>query len=248
MAELVGILNITPDSFSDGGRHFLVEPAVNRCQQLLAEGASLVDVGAESTRPGAKPLTWSQEVARLDGFVKEAKKFNWPLSIDSYHPETIDWVSHHLPEFIINDVSGFSNPQMRAVAARIGQTVIVSHLPKSSLGIQAAHQEKPIDSVDQVIEELQATIEELVVAGIDQSKIIVDPGLGFGKTKEVNWQLLSFGQFMPDQKTMVGYSKKKFLGANCQQIETNYLAGKIASDSGVDYLRVHDVAGHSSLI
>ena len=248
MTELVGILNITPDSFSDGGQNNSLEAAIKHAEEMFSQGASMVDVGAESTRPGAKAIDWKEEVRRLTGFIQEVEAFGWNISLDTYRPETVDWVSKNLSNFIINDVTGFRNPAMRDVAASTGNKVIVGHLPKTSHSISDAHREKPIDSINQVIQELRDSIEQLVQAGVVRDKIIVDPGIGFGKTKKLNWKLLRFGLYIPEHEVMIGYSRKRFLGENRMEIETNYLAGRIAVDSNAKYLRVHDVSGHASLV
>ena len=248
MTELVGVLNITPDSFSDGGQNNSVEAAIKHAKKMLSEGASIIDVGAESTRPGAVAIDWNEEVARLSGLVQEVEALGWNISLDTYHPETVDWVGKNLSNFIINDVTGFRNPAMRNIAVSTGNKIIVGHLPKTSRNTQDAHREKPIDSINQVIQELRDSIEQLVQAGVAHDNIIVDPGIGFGKTKELNWKLLRFGLCMPEHEVMVGYSRKRFLGEKRMEIETNYLAGQIAVDSGAKYLRVHDVQGHASLI
>ena len=248
MAELVGILNITPDSFSDGSQNNSAETTIKCAEEMFSEGASIVDVGAESTRPGADAISWNEEVARLSGFMQQVKTQNWNISLDTYHPETVAWASKNLSNFIINDVTGFRNPAMRDIAARIGNKVIVSHLPKMSHDIQDAHREKPIDSINQVVEELRDSIEQLVQEGVVRNNIIVDPGMGFGKTKELNWKLLRFGLCIPEHEVMIGYSRKRFLGENHMEIEPNYLAGQIAVGSGAKYLRVHDVRGHAPLV
>ena len=248
MTELVGILNLTPDSFSDGGQNASVEAAVKHAQGMFAAGASIVDVGAESTRPGAGVIDWTEEVARLAGFIAKAKAQDWAISLDTYHPQTVDWASQKLGRFIINDITGFRDPAMRQIAAKTGNKVIASHLPQASRSIQQAHQDKPVDSIEQVVDELNSSVEQLVQAGVAQTNIIVDPGIGFGKTKELNWGLLEFGRFMPQHEVMIGYSKKRFLGPDRLSLETNRRAGQIAIEANASYLRVHDVAGHASLV
>ena len=247
MAELVGILNMTPDSFSDGGRHNEIETAIKHAEKLLGEGASIVDVGAESTRPGAEAIGWREEVARLAGFIRHAEAAGWRISLDTYHPETVDWASQILAGFIVNDVTGFRNPAMREIAARSGNKVIVGHLSRTSGSIQAAHRGEPIDSINQVMQELGDSIEQLVLAEVGRDKIIVDPGIGFGKTSRLNWELLKLGRLMPEHEVMVGYSRKRFLGKDRLKLEANYAAGLIAVEAGAKYLRVHDVRGHASL-
>ena len=143
---------MTPDSFSDGGQNNSLETAIKHAEEMFSEGASIVDVGAESTRPGADAIDWSEEVTRLSDFIQQVEALGWNISLDTYHPETVAWASKNLSNFIINDVTGFRNPAtMRDVAASTGNKVIVGHLPKTSHNIQAAHREKPLDSINQVI-------------------------------------------------------------------------------------------------
>jgi dihydropteroate synthase len=248
MTELVGVLNITPDSFSDGGQHATRSAAIQHAVKLYAEGAAIIDVGAESTRPGAKILDYHEEIARLSSFIQHAAANEWSLSIDTYHPETVAWVGKQLSRFIINDVTGFRDPSMRSHAAASGQPIIVSHLPKSSIDIQSAHRDKPVDSVEQVAEELEQSVARLIGAGVAKQNITLDPGIGFGKTVAVNWQLLEFARFRPDYKVMIGYSRKRFLGEYRMELSPNLQAGRIAIASGAAYLRVHDVRGHLTLL
>lgn len=248
MAELVGILNVTPDSFSDGGQHDSAELAVEHAEELFADGASIVDIGAESTRPGADALTWQEEVARLDGVIAVASERDWQVSLDTYHPETVKWASERLGRFIINDVTAFRDPAMREAAAETGNQVIVSHLPLASKDIQSAHKDKPVVAEGQVINELYESAEKIIAAGVRRTDIIVDPGIGFGKSLDLNWRLLEFGQHMPGFDVMIGYSRKRFLGENRMETDVNLLAGKIAIAAGANYLRVHDVKSHARLL
>ncbi|HVX23774.1 MAG TPA: dihydropteroate synthase [Candidatus Saccharimonadales bacterium] len=246
MTELVGILNITPDSFSDGGDFFRLEAALKCADQLFADGASLLDIGAESTRPGAKPLTASEEWQRLEpALSKLLPAYPGRISLDSYHPETIER-AFTIGSVIVNDVTGLHNPAMVAVVTTLKPRVIISHLPGTD--IQAAHQLKPVTSVGAVKADLLATAQQLERAGLARQQIILDPGIGFGKTMELNAQLLSFAAEVPDYEVMIGYSRKRFLGEQRMELEPNLAAGRIAIQSGANYLRVHDVAGHAQLL
>ena len=137
---------------------------------------------------------------------------------------------------------------MRELAASTGHEVIVGHLPAASRDTREAHAGELLTSVQQVVEDLHEAVEGLIRAGVARERIIVDPGIGFGKTRELNWQLLEFGRQMPAYRVMVGYSRKRFLGARRLEIETNRAAGRIAIAAGAKYLRVHDVQGHTDLI
>ncbi len=245
MTQLVGILNLTPDSFSDGGVY--VEPAVAlaRVAQLFAEGATIVDTGAESTRPGATRLTAAEERARLEPVLPLLlEQYAGQLSLDTYHPETADWALG-LGSIIINDVTGMHNPKMIEVVTRHGAQCIVSHLPADD--VQSAHQGELISDIQVIIDDLLATESLLRAEGLEAEDIILDPGIGFGKTPELNRELLKFAQYVPDKSVMIGYSRKRFLGEDRMELAPNLAAGRIAMAAGAAYLRVHDVAGHRAL-
>jgi dihydropteroate synthase len=246
MVQLVGILNITPDSFSDGGKFFAPAAAIAQAKQLFQAGAAKVDVGAESTRPNATPLTDQEEWQRLEPVLRVLiPAFPGKISLDSYHPVTFE-KAFAIGPVIINDVTAFRDPAMVAVAARFKPTVIVSHLPDMSL--QEAHRRAPVSTKEEVKTDLLKTAELLQSKGLAKDQIILDPGIGFGKTMELNQQLLCFAEEVPDYKVMIGYSRKRFLGDNRMELEPNLVAGRIAIAHGAAYLRVHDVAGHQALL
>src|SRR5579884_3300809 len=205
MTELVGVLNITPDSFSDGNLFMEPKKALEQADKMFAEGAALVDVGAESTRPGAKPLSPEEEWRRLAPVLKVlVKKYPGRISVDTYHSETAE-KALELGEVIINDVTGLSNPAMMKVVARHKAKVIVSHLPGRD--IQAAHRGKLVDSVEGIRTDLLAKAGQLQDRGLDKEQIILDPGIGFGKTAELNAKLVEFAKELTDYKVMIGYSR-----------------------------------------
>jgi dihydropteroate synthase len=247
MVKLVGIINITPDSFSDGGKFIEPKPAFKQAEALFKDGASLVDVGAESTRPGAVPITAYEEWQRLEP-VLPALLAAYPgrISLDTRHAETAERALA-LGDVIINDITGMNDPAMRGVVARHNARCIVSHLP-GGLDVQLAHQQKPVDTVERVRIDLLERVAELGGLGLPADHIILDPGIGFGKTPELNRRLLSFAKEVPGHAVMIGYSRKGFLGEHRMQLAPNLSAGKIAKAAGAAYLRVHDVAGHKSLI
>ncbi len=246
MTKLVGILNVTPDSFSDGGQYLDSKTAVARVSQLFADGASLVDIGAESTRPNAAVVTPDEEWERLEPVLRAALLvFPGKISLDSYHPETIRR-AFGIGPVIVNDVTGMNNPRMVDVVAELKPTVIVSHLPGSD--IQAAHRAQDVDDMAIVARDLLGKAQMLIGKGVPKANIILDPGIGFGKTMRLNQELLTFAQQVPDFAVMIGYSRKRFLGENRMDIEPNLAAGKIAIAHGAAYLRVHDVAAHAVIL
>jgi len=251
MTKLVGILNVTPDSFSDTGKFAETIPAVAHAKQLFSEGAALVDVGAESTNPKAGPITAAEEWERLQPVLAAL----WPrycgrLSVDSYHPETIRRVVETFgTDFIANDVTGMNDPQMRETIATYKLRCIVSHLPaRFGTDIMAAHADADMDDEQDVLRELLVRRSELEALGLPRDHIILDPGIGFGKTMPLNERLLEFARLVPDSEVMIGYSRKRFLGEHRMELEPNVAAGKIAIAAGADYLRVHDVIGHRQLL
>ena len=246
MTHLVGILNLTPDSFSDGGQFFDPEKAIKRAGELFGDGAAIVDIGAESTRPTAIPLTSDEEWQRLEHVLPALlNQYPGKISLDSYHPETIE-KALALGPIIVNDVTGLTNPTMVELLIKNQPRVIISHLPGND--IQAAHHGKLIDDADLVKNELLQKAAMLIAAGYETSHIILDPGIGFGKTSRLNRELLSFAQLVPDYAVMIGYSRKRFLGENRMELAPNIEAGKIARESGTVYLRVHDVKGHAGYL
>ncbi len=241
--RLVGILNITPDSFSDGGQYNDPVAAIAQADKLFRDGASLVDVGAESTRPNATALSSQEEWERLEPVLKVLiPKYPAKISLDSYHPETVERAFSVGP-VIVNDVAGMNNPAMVEMVAKIKPPkVIVSHLP--STDIQEAHRLVPVSSEAQVKTDLLAKAKLLENKGLSRKQIILDPGIGFGKTMELNKRLLTFAEQVPGYDVMIGYSRKRFLGEHRIELEPNLEAGKIAIAHGAKFLRIHDVAGH----
>jgi dihydropteroate synthase len=246
MTELVGIVNITPDSFSDGGQFFEPQVAIDHAGQLFKDGASLVDIGGESTRPGATPLTAQQEWQRLEPVVRVLLPlFPGRISLDSHHAQTVRR-AFAIGPVIVNDVTGLNDPAMVAAVVELNAKLIISHLP--DMDIQKAHQLTPVTTVAQVRRDLLAKADLLQSKGLSRQQIVLDPGIGFGKTAQVNQQLLKFAAQVPDYQVMIGYSRKRFLGPHRMDLEPNLQAGRTARASGARYLRVHDVAGHRQLL
>lgn len=248
--ELVGILNVTPDSFSDGGKYFDPKNAIAQARQLFADGAALIDVGAESTNPWSKPLSPTEEWQRLEHVLTVlVKEFPGKISVDTYHSQTAR-KALELEVSIINDVTMFRDPAMVNLAAKYGGKAryIVSHLSPKAKTIADAHKNMPTTTVQEVEDELLAKYKELVGRGVPAQNIILDPGIGFGKTPQLNPQLLEFARYVPGHSVMIGYSRKRFLGEHRMDIEPNLEAAKTAIAAGAKYLRVHDVASHKKLL
>ncbi|MEK7594098.1 MAG: dihydropteroate synthase [Patescibacteria group bacterium] len=247
MVKIVGILNVTPDSFSDGGLYSAPEVAVQRTEELFRDGADLVDIGAESTRPEATPITWQEEWGRLSPILpKLIPVYGERLSLDTYHPETAE-AALNIGPIIINDVSGMSEAMMDIVAKYQARCVI-GHIPEGT-DTKTAHEGDLIDDVEVVVRDLMVKVDKIQAKGLAKEKIYLDPCIGFGKTQALNEKLLEFAKEVPDFPVMIGYSKKRFLGTDDERKDKkkNQDAGQTATDAGAAYLRVHDVEWYSEL-
>lgn len=251
MTKIVGILNVTPDSFSDGGYWNSPERAEERVATLFSDGADMIDIGAESTKPGVKPVTPEQEWQRLEPVLCRLKDQYDPsmFSIDTRHGEIASRaVDTWSKDLMINDVTMFNDPKMVEVVAAHGLRAVVSHLPPIAKGdLDLAHKEK-INSEGEVLNDLLDRISELEELGVKRDKMIIDPGIGFGKTPELNRKLVSFAR-LTTMPVMIGYSRKRFLGEFHRfAAAPNIELGRIAVVSGAAYLRVHDVAAHRHML
>ena len=243
---VMGIVNVTPDSFSDGGLLASSAGAISHAETLVEEGAHILDVGGESTRPGATSLSADEEWQRIGPVLQQVVKWDIPVSVDTYHPQSMQ-KALDLGVDIVNDVWAFRQKgALEAVASsRCGLCMMHMH------GEPATMQLHPM--VGNVMDELsvffQTQLALIDEAGIDQSRVVLDPGIGFGKTVEQNFeilrkqsQLLHFGQPL-----MVGWSNKSSLGAVSglpvdQRLVPSVVAAVLAVERGARILRVHAVA------
>lgn len=269
--RLVGILNRTLESFSDGGQYFDIDKAVNHTYEMFNHGASMVDVGAESTKPGATPMTHAEEWPRLEPLLHQIMPGNTDsISVDTYHPETVRRIAAEIGPFVVNDVTGMNNPRMREAVAELGLRCIISHLPESAgQDIQAAHDTKPTTSVDQVATGLGKQIDLLTKDGVDKSGIYVDPGFAFGKDPKINNDLLELPHYMGrnEFEYYIGVSRKSSLrrqnfygkllanfDAMDKKATDDWLdnrsveVAKIAVANGFTWIRVHNVKAHAVLL
>ena len=241
---VMGILNVTPDSFSDGG--LFIEPAVAlaHAHRMIDEGADIVDIGAESTRPygGAKPVSLADEFNRLRPVLADVVKLGVPVSIDTIKASVADWALG-AGAAIVNDVWGLQgDPDMAALVARYDAPVIVMHNRDSA--------DPSIDIVEDVIAFFSRSLEIAAQAGIARHKIVLDPGIGFGKTPEQSIiclaQLPAFRRFgLP---LLVGASRKRFIASLMPSQPAERIGGSIAAHlmaarDGAAIVRVHDVRG-----
>lgn len=255
MTKIVGILNITPDSFSDGGKFLDVKAAISHIEKMIGEGANVIDIGAQSTRPGAEILSSEQEWQKLEPILQELakNKYRTKISIDSYHPQTIKKSLEYKVDFI-NDVTGCKDSEMKKLAADSGKKIIFMH----SLSVPA---DKNItipeneDVINVLGNWLENKIAELSAAGIKKNNMIFDPGIGFGKTAKQSLEIImnieKFKIF--GIEILVGHSEKSFLTLFTdkpagQRGEQTRRFSKVLAAKEVDYIRVHDVAGNKSAV
>lgn len=244
---VMGILNTTPDSFSDGGLHEDAEVAIAHGLSMARDGATIVDVGGESTRPGAGAVGVGEELGRILDVVATLACEGVLVSVDTRHAE-VALACVEAGACIINDVSGFRDPAMRGVAATTDAGVIVMHM----LGEPGTMQDAPEygDVVAEVSDYLSERVHELEAAGVVRERIAVDPGIGFGKTLKHNLELLRGLTEIAaiGYPVVVGASRKRFIGAlTGQEVPAERLEGSLAAaiwaiEHGAAVVRVHDVA------
>jgi len=260
----MGVVNVTPDSFSDGGAWFGPGAAIARGRQLAAEGADIVDVGGESTRPGAQRITADEELRRVIPVITGLASENVPVSVDTMRAE----VAHAALDAgarLVNDVSGgLADPDMPRLVARAGVPYVVMHWRGHSHRMQ--DRAVYADVVTEVCEELRRRVDAVVAEGVDPSMIVVDPGLGFAKLAEHNWALLvnlarlasldGVGQEFP---VLVGASRKRFLGrllaapdgtprSFAGSDDATVAVTALAAAAGAWCSRVHEVPGNSDAV
>jgi dihydropteroate synthase len=245
---LMGIVNVTPDSFSDGGRFSDAKAAIEHGLRLAAEGADILDVGGESTRPGSLPVDAEEELRRVMPVVEElCKKAAIPVSIDTSKASVAQRAIEAGAE-IVNDVTALTgDPAMIPLAAGTGCGVCAMHCR----GTPRTMQDNPVyaDVVAEVLEYLRTRRDVLLAAGIQQDRIALDPGIGFGKTTDHNLQLLSHaGRFHSlGCPVLIGHSRKRFLAEASGHADSDRMAGTVGvalslARQRVQILRVHDIA------
>lgn len=248
---VMAILNVTPDSFSDGGEAFSKDSALSKASRLIEEGATILDIGGESTRPGGKKVEADEEIQRVAPIVELIKReFDIPVSVDTSKASVAKAVLE-VGADIINDISGFRfDPEMANAVAESNAGCVLMHLTGSSF--DSMHEQSiDGDPAIAVTSGLKESVKTAAEAGIGRSKICVDVGIGFGKTAAQNFGLLcsldSISDCFPGTPMLVGVSRKSFLG-NATGIEdpskrvaATCAANTIALCKGADILRVHDV-------
>ena len=245
---VMGIVNVTPDSFSDGGKFFSPEVAINHASKLITQGADIIDIGGESTRPGAEQVSESEELKRVIPVIEKIRTDNPTIliSIDT----TKASVAKHAIEAgadIINDVSGLSfDNNMIGIVESFNVPVVIMHMKGNPQNMQLNPKYK--DIVNEILDFFKMKIKIAIQSGINRSMIILDPGIGFGKTVEHNFELLSrLNEFnVLELPIMIGPSRKSFIGITLDLPPEDRVEGTAAAVSagvmnGASIVRVHDV-------
>jgi dihydropteroate synthase len=244
----MGILNLTPDSFSDGGLAPDLDAAVSRAETLVSDGADLLDLGGESSRPGADPVSTDEEIRRVLPVVEAlAGRVAVPLSIDTTKPEVAS-LAMRAGASVINDIRGLlGDDELPRVVAESGAAVVLMHMK----GTPRTMQRHPsyADVVTEVYDELARRIDRAESFGIDRPRIAIDPGIGFGKTASHNWELLRNLDRLAGLgcAVLIGISRKRFLGDLTgrdvgERATASVVSSLLAIDLGADIVRVHDIA------
>jgi len=244
--RIMGIVNATPDSFSDGGHYSTVSQALRHCEQLVRDGADILDIGGESTRPGSPPVSLAEELARVLPVVREVVRLGVPVSVDTCKPEVMQQVLD-LGIDIINDVWALRRTgAAQVVAGHPACGICLMHMHRDPQTMQSAPMEG--DAVPQVLSFLKRSALDLQALGVDKQRVVLDYGIGFGKTVGQNFALLA----RQDELLVLGYpllagwSRKSSLGAVTgldvdQRLLPSVAAALLAVERGAHVVRVHDV-------
>jgi len=255
---VMGILNVTEDSFSDGGKYLSIDAAIDQGLKLLYSGADIIDVGGESTRPGAKDVDPALEQSRIIPVIEALVKAGAVVSVDTMHVSTAR-VAINAGAHIINDVSGLTyEPGMPELIAETGVPYVLMHRRGTAQNMVAEANYQ--DVVTEVIDELRSLRDEFVAKGVAPEQIIIDPGLGFAKDAEHNWALLSNVAAIEElgHRVLIGTSRKRFLGSLLAEAGTSRkplerdiataATTVLAAKDQVWAVRVHDVIGSRDAI
>jgi dihydropteroate synthase len=258
----MGIVNVTPDSFSDGGQHDCIQAALRHCEQLIRDGANILDIGGESSRPGAQPLSLQAELDRVLPVVREAVKLGVPISVDTYKPQLMQAVLD-LGVDIINDIWALRWHEADTGVLALRATQVVAAHPSCGVCLMHMHLEpqsmqmQPMegDVLPQVLSFLERSAHDLQALEVKKNRIVIDPGIGFGKTAEQNFslikrqsELLTLGYIL-----LAGWSRKSSLAsmtdpssqsgvlAANERLIPSVAAALLAAQQGAHVVRVHDV-------
>jgi len=247
----MGILNITPDSFADGGKYLSTRDALIRVEEMLAEQVDIIDIGGESTRPGAERVSEDEELARVLPVIKEALALGATVSVDTMRAKVAK-AAISLGAHFINDVSGgLADINMASVIAESKVKYVAMHWRGHSANMMEKSNYR--DVVTEVKDELSARVDALVEAGIGRERIIIDPGIGFSKLPKQNWELLRGIDELSELglPILIGVSRKRFLGENLkpeEREEASVAVTSFCASQGVWAVRTHSVRPHKDAI
>ena len=244
--QVMGIVNVTPDSFSDGGQHAGTAAALRHCEQLLKEGADILDIGGESTRPGSPALPLQDELQRVLPVMREAVRLGVPISVDTYKPQVMQ-AALDLGADIVNDIWALrQSGAAQVVAAHPRCGLCLMHMHRDPQTMQTAPMQG--DVVPQVLTFLELQAQYLQGLGVNKSRIAIDPGIGFGKTAQQNFALLARQRELLalGYPVLAGWSRKSSLGAVTglpvqERLGASVAAALLAVQQGARIVRVHDV-------
>lgn len=247
---VMGILNVTPDSFADGGKHFTFEHAVQRGLEMIEEGVDIIDIGGESTRPGAERVSEEEEQRRVIPVIKALVGKGAEISVDTMRASTAR-LAVEAGAVIVNDVSGgAADPDMFATIADLGCKYTLMHWRGHSKDMNTLAQYD--DVVTEVIQEVTLQLDKALAAGIKRENIVLDPGLGFAKDAEHNWEILNrLEEFTAlGYPVLIGHSRKRFIGGDTpdeREAGTLKISESLVG-KGIWAVRVHSVAPHVELV
>ena len=251
--QVMGILNVTPDSFSDGGQHHQKDQAIPHALQMIEDGASIIDIGGESTRPNASPVALEEELRRVIPVVEALSKYDVIMSIDTSQPEVMR-AAIQAGAHIWNDVRALTRPQALETAAELNIPVVMMHMRGEPTNMNQLDQYE--DVTEDVIQELQQRLDQAIVVGVKPENIIIDPGFGFAKNVQQNFQLLN--EFWKLNRMgypiLSGLSRKRFIGealngVPAQERAVGSVTGHLLSiQQGASIVRAHDVKATSDAI
>ncbi|EPF90549.1 dihydropteroate synthase [Acinetobacter gyllenbergii] len=251
--QVMGILNVTPDSFSDGGQHHQKDQAIQHALQMMQDGATIIDIGGESTRPNASPVALEEEIRRVIPVVEALSKYDVIISIDTSQPEVMR-AAVQAGAHIWNDVRALTRPQALETAAELNIPVVLMHMRGEPTNMNQLDQYH--DVTEEVIQELQQRLDQAVAVGVRKENIIIDPGFGFAKNAQQNFQLLN--EFWKLNRMgypiLSGLSRKRFIGealdgVPAQERAVGSVMGHVLSiQQGANIVRAHDVKATSDAI
>ena len=251
--QIMGILNVTPDSFSDGGQHHQKDQAVQHALQMIEDGAKIIDIGGESTRPNASPVALEEELRRVIPVVEALSNYDVIISIDTSQPEVMR-AAVQAGAHIWNDVRALTRPEALETAAELNIPVVLMHMRGEPTNMNQLDQYQ--DVTEDVIQELQQRLDQALAIGVKPENIIIDPGFGFAKNAQQNFQLLN--EFWKLNRIgypiLSGLSRKRFIGEALDGVPTQERAvgsviGHLLSiQQGASIVRAHDVKATSDAI